>query len=106
GFDQRTIYYDRQDRAAGAPKQTFRRLFRYAMDGVFSFSYKPLRLLMGMGLFISAVGFALACFFILRRLLDIETAQTGFTTLVTLVLFLGGVQLVAVGLLGEYLGRI
>ena len=59
-----------------------------------------------MGIFISTIGFALACFFILRRLLGIETAQTGFTTLVTLVLFLGGVQLIAIGLLGEYLARI
>ena len=59
-----------------------------------------------MGIFISTIGFALACFFILRRLLGIEIAQTGFTTLVTLVLFLGGVQLIAIGLLGEYLARI
>ena len=60
----------------------------------------------GMGIFISTIGFALACFFILRRLLGIEIAQTGFTTLVTLVLFMGGVQLIAIGLLGEYLARI
>jgi hypothetical protein len=59
-----------------------------------------------MGIFISTIGFALACFFILRRLLGVEIAQTGFTTLVTLVLFLGGVQLIAIGLLGEYLARI
>ena len=58
------------------------------------------------GVLISTGGFALACFFILRRLLGIEIAQTGFTTLVTLVLFLGGVQLIAVGILGEYLARI
>jgi dolichol-phosphate mannosyltransferase len=106
GFDQRTIHYDRPDRFAGAPKQTFRRLLRYAMDGIFSFSYKPLRLMTGAGVFISALGFSLACFFVVRRLLDIEIAPTGFTTLVTLVLFLGGIQLVAIGLLGEYLGRI
>ena len=106
GFDQRTVFYDRQERAAGAPKQSFRRLLRYALDGIFSFSYKPLRIVMGTGLFISVLGFALAMYFILKRLLDIETAQTGFTTLVSLVLFMGGVQLVAIGLLGEYLGRI
>jgi polyisoprenyl-phosphate glycosyltransferase len=106
GFDQRTVQYDREQRAAGAPKQSLRRLTRYALDAVFSFSYKPLRLMMAAGLSISAVGFLLACFFIVRRLAGIEVAETGFTTLVTLSLFLGGVQLVAIGLLGEYLGRI
>jgi glycosyltransferase involved in cell wall biosynthesis len=106
GFQQGIVYYDRLDRAAGEPKQSFGKLLRYALDAVFSFSYKPLKMMTGMGIFISTLGFALACFFILRRLLGIEIAQTGFTTLVTLVLFLGGVQLIAIGLLGEYLARI
>ena len=60
----------------------------------------------GTGVLISAAGFLLAFFFVIRRLAGIEIAQTGFTTLVTLVLFLGGVQLIAIGLLGEYLLRI
>ncbi len=106
GFEQRTVYYDRPERWAGAPKQTFSRLARYGMDGIFSFSYKPLRWMMWIGMLISLVGFGLAVWFILRRLLGVEIAQIGFTTLVTLVLFLGGIQLIAIGLLGEYLGRI
>ena len=106
GFDQRTVYYDRQERAAGAPKQTLRRLISYAMDGVFSFSYKPLRLMTLAGVCVSTMGFVVACVFILKRLTGIETAATGFTTLVTLVLLLGGVQLIAMGVFGEYLGRI
>jgi dolichol-phosphate mannosyltransferase len=106
GFQQGIVYYDRQERAGGEPKQSFKRLIKYALDAVFSFSYKPLKMMTAMGIFISTIGFALACFFILRRLLGIEIAQTGFTTLVTLVLFLGGVQLIAIGLLGEYLARI
>jgi len=106
GFEQGIVYYDRQERAGGEPKQSFKRLIKYALDAIFSFSYKPLKMMTTMGIFISTIGFALACFFILRRLLGIEIAQTGFTTLVTLVLFLGGVQLIAIGLLGEYLARI
>jgi dolichol-phosphate mannosyltransferase len=106
GFDQRTVYYDRQQRASGASRQSFLRLLRYGLDGVFSFSYKPLRLMVATGTAISGVGFVLACWYVVKRLAGIEVAQTGFTTLVTLVLFLGGVQLVAIGLLGEYLGRI
>jgi glycosyltransferase involved in cell wall biosynthesis len=106
GFEQGIVYYDRQERAGGEPKQSFKRLIKYGLDAIFSFSYKPLKVMTALGIFISVIGFALACFFILRRLLGIEIAQTGFTTLVTLVLFLGGVQLIAIGLLGEYLARI
>jgi dolichol-phosphate mannosyltransferase len=79
---------------------------RYALDAVFSFSYKPLRLMTALGICISFVGFLFACFFVIRRLAGIEIAQTGFTTLITVTLFLGGVQLIAVGLLGEYLARV
>jgi dolichol-phosphate mannosyltransferase len=106
GFERRTVEYDRGPRAAGMPKQSYRRLVRYALDAVFGFSYKPLRLMTISGLAVSAFGFALAAFFIVRRLLGIEIAQIGFTTLITMVLFLGGLQLIAIGLLGEYLGRI
>jgi dolichol-phosphate mannosyltransferase len=106
GFRQAEVLYDREERAEGPPKQTLRRLARYAMDGVFSFSYKPLRLLMGAGIVVSLIGFGTACYFIGKRLLGYEQAFTGFTTLVSLVLFLGGLQLIALGLLGSYLGRI
>ncbi len=106
GLNQEVVYYDRDDRAGGDPKQSLGRLIRYALDAIFSFSYKPLRIMTSAGLLISAIGFLLACFFITRRLLGIEIAQTGFTTLVTLMLFLGGIQLMAIGLLGEYLARI
>jgi len=106
GFERRTVEYDRSERAAGEPKQSYRRLIRYALDALFSFSYKPLRLMTICGVLVSAFGFALAAFFIVRRLLGIEIAQIGFTTLITMVLFLGGIQLIAIGLVGEYLGRI
>ncbi len=106
GFTTADVSYDRQARAAGEPQQSLSRLIRYALDGVFSFSYLPLRILTYIGLGISGLGFALALFFVVRRLLGIEIAQTGFTTLITIVTFLGGVQLIGIGILGEYLGRI
>ena len=106
GFATTTVYYDRAGRAAGEPKQTLRRLVRYAMDGVLSFSYKPLRLMTYAGALVSLAGFSLAVYFITKRLLGIETAETGFTTLVTLILGMGGVQLLALGLVGEYIARI
>jgi dolichol-phosphate mannosyltransferase len=106
GFERRQVDYHRQARAGGVPKQSMGRLFRYALNAVFSFSYKPLRLMTLTGLVISLAGFSLGLVFVFKRLLGIETAQTGFTTLVTLVLFLGGLQLIAIGLMGEYLGRV
>jgi glycosyltransferase involved in cell wall biosynthesis len=106
GFRRAEVLYDRDERAAGTPGQTFRRLVAYAMDGLFSFSFLPLRMLTYAGLGIAACGGGAGVYFVLRRLMGFEVAFTGFTTLVTLLLFLGGVQLVAIGVLGEYLGRV
>ena len=106
GFKVAQVPYDRQERAAGEPQQSFRRLVRYALDGLFSFSHLPLRLLTYTGIFIGTIGFCVGIYYIVKRLINIETAPTGFTTLAALILFLGGVQLIAIGVLGEYLGRI
>ena len=106
GFTRAVVEYDRLERAAGTPGQTFRRLVRYALDGIFSFSRLPLRLLTFSGIFIALVGFGIGLFFAIRRIIGVEIAPTGFTTLVTLVLFLGGIQLIGIGVLGEYLGRV
>jgi glycosyltransferase involved in cell wall biosynthesis len=106
GFPTADVLYDRQDRAAGQPQQTFRRLVRYALDGLFSFSHLPLRALTYVGIFVACMGFAAGLFFILWRLFKFETSPTGFTTLAALVTFIGGVQLIGIGILGEYLGRI
>ncbi|MBT5901703.1 MAG: glycosyltransferase family 2 protein [Opitutaceae bacterium] len=106
GYRVAEVSYDRDSRAAGEPKQSLSRLVSYALDGLFSFSRLPLRAVSYVGVFVALVGFGLGAFYTLRRLVGIEVAQTGFTTLVTLVLFLGGIQLIGIGVLGEYLGRI
>ncbi|MGH7957583.1 MAG: glycosyltransferase family 2 protein [Opitutaceae bacterium] len=106
GFKTTDVPYDRQERAAGQPQQTFQKLVRYAADGLFSFSYLPLRLLTYIGVLVSALGFALGVFFIIKRLIDIERAPMGFTTLIAVVTFLGGVQLIGIGVIGQYLARV
>ena len=106
GFRQDFVYYERSNRAEGEPKQTFGRLLKYAADGVLSFSYKPMRLLWGFGLLTSGGAMIVAAFFVIKRLMGIEVAFTGFTTLITLILFFGGATLVALGLVGEYVARI
>src|SRR6476646_1234348 len=105
GFEQATVLYDRNDRAAGKPKQTLRKLIRYAMDGMISFSYKPLRAAAYLGLLVSISAFGLGTFYVIT-FFTMHKPVTGFTTTIVSVLFLGGVQLVSIGVLGEYIGRI
>jgi glycosyltransferase involved in cell wall biosynthesis len=106
GFQQGFVEYARDDRAEGEPKQTLKNLLKYALDGVLSFSYKPIRLLGAIGLLTALGAFAIAVYFTVKRLLGIETADTGFTTLVILISGLGGLILVAIALVGEYVARI
>lgn len=106
GFRTTSVQYDRQDRAAGVPKQTLRRLIRYAMDGMISFSNKPLRWVSYTGFMISGITFVLAIYYLVTFFLYDKEAGQGFTTIILCVLFLGGVQLISIGILGEYIGRI
>jgi dolichol-phosphate mannosyltransferase len=105
GFRQASVLYDRQDRSAGKPKQTMRRLMKYAVDGMLSFSTKPLRVATYTGFLISIFAFGLAVFYIVS-FFTMHKKVSGFTTTIVCVLFLGGVQLVSIGILGEYIGRI
>src|SRR4051812_25775074 len=82
GFQQATVLYDRNDRAAGKPKQTMRRLVRYAMDGMISFSYKPLRAATYMGFVVSLGSFLLAVYYLLDFIRHPQKYGTGFTTLI------------------------
>lgn len=104
GFRQGSVLYDRNERAAGKPKQTLVRLIKYAVDGMFSFSYKPLRAVTYLGFCVSLLTFLLALYYVLTFFVS-HKPVTGFTTIIVFVLFLGGVQLVSIGILGEYIGR-
>lgn len=108
GFPTSVIYYDRAARAAGEPKQTWTRLIRYAMDAIFSFSYKPLRLGMVLGAIVLSVALMFGVGVIGLSLADGSFSSTravaGYT--IVAILLLGGIQLVCAGLLGEYIGRI
>ncbi|MEJ0088411.1 MAG: glycosyltransferase family 2 protein [Limisphaerales bacterium] len=113
GFRQTGIEFERHARAAGAPQYTFKKSFRLAMDGVFSFSTVPLRLATYLGLIVSLAAFLGALFTLCEKLFAEQFAKFGFApgphgipTLVISTLFLGGVQLICLGILGEYLGRI
>ena len=112
GFRQIGVQFERHARAAGAPQYTFGKSFRLAMDGVFSFSTLPLRLATYLGFFISGLSFLGAVFTFLQKVFARQFAAIGlepgpgFPTVVISITFLGGVQLLCLGILGEYLGRI
>jgi dolichol-phosphate mannosyltransferase len=105
GFRQTGVTYKRDARKAGETKYPLKKMIRFALDGITAFSYLPLQLATFMGFLIaglSVIGMIVA---ILLRLSNIHALEGQTTTLVT-VLFLGGVQLIFLGVLGEYLGRI
>lgn len=105
GFQTSTVLYDREARFAGEPKQSFRRLVRYAFDAIFGFSYKPLRLSLYAGVATWLLSTIYAVSLVIQRLLGIDVVK-GFTTTTVLVLLFGGMTLISLGILGEYLGRI
>jgi glycosyltransferase involved in cell wall biosynthesis len=105
GFRQEAVQYDRAARAAGETKYPFRRMVRFALDGMFSFSATPLRVATYFGFFASGLAvIGVVYAFALR--LSTDTAVPGWATLLIAVLFLGGVQLVSLGVIGEYIARI
>jgi len=106
GFRQTGLECERSERYAGRPKYSVRRLVRLAFDGLIAYSYVPLRISLVLGLLVSAASFLLAAVYFFQRLFALSDIPKGFTTLAILILFLGGVQLLTIGLLGEYLGRI
>ena len=110
GFPTAFVSYDRHDRAAGEPKQTFSRLFKYAMDAIFSFSYKPLRLGMAVGAGVLGISILLAMLAVVATMADLKffgrLPGEGYVVVLLAVFFIGGVQLVCIGILGEYVGRI
>jgi dolichol-phosphate mannosyltransferase len=110
GFRTSVVFYDREDRASGEPKQTFSRLLKYALDAIFSFSYKPLRLTLFVGLTTAAVSLLVGIFIIVCRILGIGLFGSplvyGWTSTVMFIILLAGVQLTSLGILGEYIGRI
>ena len=110
GYPTAFVYYERADRAAGKPKQTLLKLFKYAMDAIFSFSYKPLRLGLALGSVLLLFALLMAALTITAGLLHLSSfatsLRTGYAVIFMALLVLGGVQLICTGLMGEYIGRI
>ncbi|MGB3655539.1 MAG: glycosyltransferase family 2 protein [Rivularia sp. (in: cyanobacteria)] len=105
GFKQTSIFYDRPNRYKGTTKWNYWRLWNFAIDGITSFSLLPLKVWSYIGVIFSLTAFLYAGVLIIRTLL-FGIDVPGYASLMVVILFLGGVQLLTLGIIGEYIGRI
>ena len=105
GFKQISIFYDRAPRYKGKTKWNYWRLWNFAVDGITSFSLVPLKIWSYMGVILSLFAFFYAAFLIIRTLI-LGIVVPGYASLMVVNLFLGGIQLITLGIIGEYLGRV
>ena len=105
GFKKKEIVFDRGDRVAGTSSWSFRQLFSLAIDGITSFTSLPLRISTVVGFIVSMLAFIYMIYIFIKALIWGDPVQ-GYPSLVILLLFLGGIQLLSLGIIGEYIGRI
>ncbi len=104
GYRSSSVYYTRTPRVAGETHYSLAKMLRLAMDGITSLSVRPLKLITGLGLGVSAVSLVMILWSVIRFFMG--KTVTGWSSLMCVILFLGGVQLLCVGVLGEYIGKI
>ena len=105
GFSTTTIYYDRPQRFAGKTSWNYIKLWSFALDGIFAFSTKPLKIWTYLGGVISLFAFVFGAIILLKTLIY-GSDLPGYASIMVVILFLGGIQLVSLGIIGEYVGRI
>lgn len=104
GFKSAKVYYARKERFAGESKYPLKKMIKFALDGITSFSVVPIKLIMGLGFVISIVGIAMFIYTIIQKVLG--NVISGWTSLMTSIWVLGGVQLICISVIGEYVGKI
>lgn len=104
GFRSDTVYYDRLERQAGETKYPLRKMLAFAFDGITSFSVTPIRLVLLIGFVSFFASIVFGIYFLTLKLMG--STQTGWTSLITSIWLIGGLQLIAIGLIGEYVGKI
>ena len=105
GYKKKEILYNRDPRLAGTTKWNYRKLFNLAIDGITSFTTAPLRIATITGLLISAISFLYIIYLLVRPLFGVSTGA-GYSSTLAVILFMGGVQMLFLGIIGEYIGRI
>lgn len=105
GYKKKEIFYNRDPRLTGQTKWNYRKLLNLAIDGITSFTTAPLRMATIFGFIISLIAFIWIIYLLVRPLFGVSTGA-GYSSLMAVILFLGGVQLLSLGIIGEYVGRI
>jgi len=105
GFRQTYVEYDRDERQAGKTGYTYRKMIRFAMDGITSFSNFPLKLATMLGFAVSFISVFFALYALYSRFISKQYVP-GWTSLMLVILFIGGVQLICLGIIGEYISRL
>ena len=106
GFKQIAIEFERSERFAGETKYPLKKMLKLAMDGIMSFSYKPLKFASYIGAILSGISFLYLIAVLIQKLFLPETSQSGWTSLIAVSLFFNGIILLMLGIIGEYIGRI
>jgi polyisoprenyl-phosphate glycosyltransferase len=104
GFNSTSVYYERKERLAGETKYPFRKMLAFAFDGITSFSVTPIRFVMLVGCLSFFVSLVFGLYFLTLKLFG--NTELGWTSLITSIWLIGGLQLIALGLVGEYIGKI
>ena len=105
GFNQTYLEYERKERFAGETGYTYRKMIRFALDGITSFSNLPLRFASITGFLVSGISFLLILYALYSRFIT-KDYEPGWTSLMLAVTFIGGVQLIGIGIIGEYISRL
>ena len=105
GYKKKEIFYNRDPRLSGQTKWNYRKLLNLAIDGITSFTTAPLRMATIFGFIVSFIAFVWIVYLLVRPLFGVSTGA-GYSSLMAVILFLGGVQLLSLGIIGEYVGRI
>ncbi|PJH64267.1 glycosyltransferase, partial [Salmonella enterica subsp. enterica serovar Enteritidis] len=105
GFRKKAIEYEESERAAGDTKWSFKKLLKLAIDGITSYSTIPLRMWSVIGLVITLVSFIFLAYEMIKAI-TIGSDVAGYPTIIAAVVFLGGIQLISLGAIGEYLARV
>ena len=106
GFKKKEILYDRDPRLAGETKWNYPKLINLAIDGITSFTTAPLRAASILGLIVSAAAFIYIIYLVVGTLFFHANELAGYPSMMAVILFLGGVQLLSLGIIGEYVGKI
>jgi dolichol-phosphate mannosyltransferase len=106
GYKQVAIEFQRSERFAGETKYPLKKMIKLAMDGIMSFSYKPLKIATYVGSIISFVSFFYLIAVLVQRIFWPESVQSGWASLIAVSLFFNGIILLILGIIGEYIGRI